>query len=111
MEMDMQEVSDAGLAGVLPGTTGAADPFSAFPVAGATGIFEGTGAGQQGVTPLVGTGGSMSGAINGLWDWLNRPFNRQLSIVTVFGYVGAVIIAVIVWNLILYHVRIAGEAI
>jgi hypothetical protein len=31
--------------------------------------------------------------------------------VTVFAYVGAILVAIVLWNLILYHVRIAAETI
>ena len=98
--------------GVLPGTTINSDPSSAYPIAGSTGIAAGTGTSQHGVAPLLsGNGGTVSGAINSVWDWLNTPFNQALSPVTVFAYVGAVIVAIILWNLILYHVRIAAETI
>jgi hypothetical protein len=96
--------------GVLPGTTGNLDPSSAYPFAGSTGIASGTGTQQHGIAPLLtGTGGTVSDAINSVWAWLNQPFNSQASIVTVFGYVGAILIAIIIWNLLLYHVRIAAE--
>jgi hypothetical protein len=98
--------------GVIPGTTINSDPSSAYPIAGSTGIASGTGTSQHGIAPLLGgTGGTVSDAINSIWEWLNTPFSQQMSIVTVFGYVGAVIVAIIAWNLLLYHVRIAAETI
>jgi hypothetical protein len=100
------------LLGVLPGTTNNLDPSSAYPFAGSTGIAQGTGTSQHGIAPLLsGTGGTVTDAINSVWQWLNAPFNSQMSIVTVFGYVGAIIVAIIAWNLLLYHVRIAAETI
>ena len=103
---------DPSLMGLVPGTTSTIDQSSAYPFAGSTGIASGTGTSQHGVAPLLsGQGGTVSDAINGVWDWLNQPFNSQMSIVTVFGYVGAIIVAIIAWNLLLYHVRIAAEAI
>ena len=103
---------DPTLLGVLPGTTINSDPYSAYPIAGSTGVAAGTGTSQHGIAPLLsGTGGTVSDAINGVWEWLNTPFNSQMSIVTVFGYVGAIIVAIIAWNLLLYHVRIAAETI
>jgi hypothetical protein len=103
---------DPSLLGVLPGTTINADPYSAYPIAGSTGVAAGTGTSQHGIAPLLsGTGGTVSDAINSVWEWLNAPFNSQMSIVTVFGYVGAIIVAIIAWNLLLYHVRIAAETI
>ena len=103
---------DPSLLGLAPGTTGQLDPSSAYPFAGSTGIASGTGTSQHGIAPLLsGTGGTVSDAINGVWAWLNAPFNSKLSPVTVFAYVGAIIVAIILWNMILYHVRIAAETI
>lgn len=103
---------DPSLFGIAPGTTQQVDPSSAYPFAGSTGVASGTGTQQHGIAPLLsGTGGTVSNAINGVWEWLNTPFNSQVSIVTVFGYVGAIAVAIILWNLILYHVRIAAETI
>jgi hypothetical protein len=102
---------DPSLLGVMSGTTSQVDQTSAWPIAGSTGAAMGTGTSQHGITPLVGSGGSMSGAINGVWAWLNKPFNTPFSPVTTFAAVGAVIVAILLWNLILYHVRIAAESI
>jgi hypothetical protein len=102
---------DPSLFGVMSGTTNAVDPTSAWPIAGSTGVVMGTGTSQHGVTPLIGNGGSMSGAINSVWQWLNKPFTTPYSPVTTFAMVGVVIVAIILWNLILYHVRIAAETI
>ena len=102
---------DPSLLGIASGTTNAVDPYSAFPIAGSTGVAEGTGTSQHGITPLLGQGGSMSGAINGVWTWLNKPFQTPFSPVTTFAAVGAVIVAILLWNMILYHVRIAAETI
>lgn len=104
---------DPTLLGLAPGTTANLDISSAYPFAGSTGIAAGTGTSQHGIAPLLsgGSGGTVSDAINGVWEWLNTPFNSQMSIVTVFGVVGAILVAIILWNLILYHVRIAAETI
>jgi hypothetical protein len=103
---------DPSLMGLMPGTTSTVDLSSAYPFAGSTGIASGTGTSQHGIAPLLsGTGGTVSDAINSVWDWLNTPFKSALSPVTVFAYVGAIAIAIILWNLILYHVRIAAETI
>lgn len=100
---------DPSLLGVMPGTTNAVDPSSAFPIAGSTGLAAGTGTSQHGITPIL--GGTMADTITAIWDWLNTPFRRPMSPVTLFAIVGSLLIAVIVWNLILYHIRIAAEAI
>jgi hypothetical protein len=103
---------DPSLFGLAPGTTQNLDPSSAYPFAGSTGIAAGTGTQQHGIAPLLsGNGGTVTDAINDVWEWLNTPFQSQLSPVTVFAYVGAIAIAIILWNLILYHVRIAAETI
>jgi hypothetical protein len=103
---------DPSLFGVMPGTTANLDPSSAYPFAGSTGIASGTGTSQHGIAPLLsGTGGTVSDAINGVWAWLNTPFTTPFSPVTTFAAVGVVIIAIVLWNLILYHVRIAAESI
>lgn len=98
--------------GVLPGTTNNVDPSSAFPIAGDAGIASGTGAGRFGINPLVqGAGGAASHAVTTVWGWLNQPFTHPLAPVNLFLLVGIVLIAAIVWNLVLYHIRIAAEAI
>jgi|ERR1700722_6012253 len=102
---------DPSLLGIASGTTIAVDPSSAYPIAGSTGVAMGTGTQQHGVAPLLGNGGSMTGAVNSVWQWLNKPFTTPFSPVTTFAMVGAVIVAIILWNLILYHVRIAAETI
>jgi hypothetical protein len=108
--MDMQALSDAGLAGVLPGATGNADPWSATSVAGASGTATGTGAGRYGFSPTA-IGGGVASSVQAVWDWLNTPFNRPLSATGIFAIVGSILIAILLWNLILYHIRIAAEAI
>ena len=107
----MDPTSDAAL-GILPGTTGNVDPSSAFPIAGSTGVALGQGVGQQGVSPMTdGITGTVGNAVTDVWAWLNKPFTSYLAPVDVFLLVGIVIIAAVVWNLVLYHVRIAAEAI
>lgn len=103
---------DPSLFGIAEGTTINLDPTSAYPHAGSTGVAAGTGTSQHGIAPLLnGSGGTVTNAINSVWDWLNTPFNSKLSPVTVFAYVGVILVAIILWNLILYHVRIAAETI
>jgi hypothetical protein len=98
--------------GTLPGTTGAVDPSSAWPIAGTTGIASGQGVGQYGISPVTsGVGGTIGGAVTSVWDWLNKPFTQAMAPTDVFILVGVVLIAAVVWNLVLYHIRIAAEAI
>jgi hypothetical protein len=97
--------------GVMPGTTGQVDPSSAYPIAGSTGIAYGTGTSQHGLTPMLSGGGGIASAVESLWQWLNRPFTTAMSPTGVFLLVGVVAISIIVWNMILYHIRIAAESI
>lgn len=96
-------------AGVLPGTTGQADPWLPG-VAGSSGVSLGTGTGQQGSVP-VGDGGSMSNIITPVVDFLDKPFSTPLNKMDVFWIVGTVAVAIVIWNLILFHIRIAAESI
>lgn len=108
---DYGDVMAVGTA-VLPGTTVNVDPNSAYPVAGDAGLAFGTGTGQQGIVPQTGgSGGGVANAIIGLWDWLNRPFTTPMSPMTLALMVGVVLVAIIFWNFILYHIRIAAETI
>jgi hypothetical protein len=97
--------------GVIPGTTQNADP-NAPGVAGSTGTLAGTGTGLSGVLPVAGPqGGGMGGAINEAWTLLNQPFTSPYSTLEIVALVGIVGAAIIFWSLILYHIRIAAEAI
>lgn len=98
------------LAGLVPGTTGQADWLPG--TTGTTGMALGLGTGQAGIVPAMGTlGGTVGAAITDTWDWLQTPFKNPLSFWGLFLIVGAVIVAIILWNLILYHVRIAAETV
>ena len=97
-------------AGILPGTTQQADP-EAFGVAGSAGVGLGTGAGQLGVQN-VDTGGSMGGnPFVAVWDWINAPLKTPMSPINVALLVGVILLAVLFWNFVLYHIRIAAESI
>lgn len=97
-------------AGIVPGTTGQAD--QAMPgVAGSTGVALGTGTGQHGQVPVAGGGSGMAGAVQRVFDWINAPFIGNASPADVFLLVGVVLVAIIAWNLVLYHIRIAAEAV
>jgi hypothetical protein len=96
-------------AGVMPGTTIAADPTSAYPIAGQSGIAQGVGAGSQGIVPLIGGTGTIADGIDDVWEWLNTPFNSPMSPIDLALMVGVIIVGIIFWNLVLYHIRIAAE--
>jgi hypothetical protein len=97
--------------GVMPGTTIAVDETSAAWPAGSFGAASGSGTGAHGITPTTFGGGGMADTINQVWAWLNTPFTQKMSPVNVALLVGVVIIAIMFWNLLLYHVRIAAETI
>lgn len=96
--------------GIVPGTTQNVDPSSAWPIAGSAGTVVGTGTGQHGVVPQTGGYGTMGSAFNNFWLWLNQPLTQPISAYSIFLLVGSVLIAIILWNLILYHIRIAAES-
>jgi hypothetical protein len=97
--------------GTLPGTTSNLDPSSASKPAGSAGLAVGTGTGRLGVVPILSDlGGGVGELITDFWEWLKTPFgpispgNLALMVMVVFA-------AIIAWNFMLYHVRIAAEAI
>lgn len=98
------------LLGVLPGTTGAVDPGSAAAIAGSAGAAYGTGTSQHGITPITRGGFNMWAGITHVWDWLNTPFRSPMAPTDIWLLVGVVLVSIILWNLILYHIRIASEA-
>jgi hypothetical protein len=110
MALQFSMLSEPDL-GVMPGTTGQVDPSSAYPIAGTTGLALGTGTSQHGIAPLLSGGGGFAGAIEDLWQWLNRPFTTPMDPVSVMLLVGVIMLSVIIWNFILYHIRIAAESI
>lgn len=106
----MIDAEDDAMHGILPGTTDAVDPSSAWNIAGDAGVALGTGTGQHGITPQP-SGGGMGNAFVRIWEWLNRPFKTPLSPVDITLLIGVVMVAILAWNLILYHIRIAAEAV
>lgn len=103
--------SDA-LGGILPGTTGNLDPSSAARPAGSAGIALGTGTGMHGVIPMVSNiGGGIANVITEFDDWLKKPFKTPMSPASVVILVGTILVAIWIWNMVFYHVRIAAEAI
>jgi hypothetical protein len=75
-----------------------------------TGATVGSGAGIQGHSPLFSNGGSSVGeAVQDVWEWLNEPFTTPMSPIGIALIVGSILVAIILWNFVLYHVRIAAE--
>ena len=97
-------------AGILPGTTQKLDPGTPGG-AGDTGAMLGTGTGLHGVVPVEGGGGTIMGAFNTVYEWLRTPLVGGASSFDVAILVGVVLMAFIGWSFILYHIRIAAEAI
>lgn len=95
-------------AGIIPGTTGQADDWAPG-VAGSAGLSLGLGTGAQGTTPIASNGGG--NPIVAVWNWLNTPFKAPMSPWSIALLVGVVLVSIIAWNLILYHIRIAAEEI
>jgi len=96
----------------MPGSTTNLDPSSTRWPAGTAGVALGTGTGQHGTVPVASNlGGGVSDAIDEFWNWLSEPFTGQLSPSGLFVLVGVVLISIIAWNFILFHVRIAAESI
>lgn len=95
------------LAGILPGTTQQLDSDTPGG-AGSAGVTLGTGTGQQGTTPVD---ADLGNPFVSLWQWINTPFRTPMSPWDIALLVGVVLVALIAWNLILYHIRIAAEAI
>jgi hypothetical protein len=77
--------------------------------ADAGGLALGTGTGQQGNVPVASN--DNGGFLDSIFDWFTQPLVGNISPTGVFMLVGAVVISIIVWNLLLYHLRIAGEEI
>lgn len=75
----------------------------------------GTGTGAHGVTSSSADDESSEtgifGAFDDLFEWLNTPFTTPLDPWSLFLGVGVVIFAIIAWNLILYHVRLAAQTV
>ena len=92
-----------------PGFTEQSDPY-ALGTTGQTGTTLGTGTGQMGQQPVQ-LGQTAGGVVQWLWDWLNKPFTTPLDPTQMFLIVGVVIVSIIAWNMTLYHLRIAAEAI
>jgi hypothetical protein len=100
----------AGISGIVPGTSSTIN--SSVPgAAGSTGYAAGTGTGQSGVLPLGNGGNGMGGAVSEVWNWINTPFTTPLDPVDIAILVGVIMVSVIAWNLVLWHIRMAAETI
>ena len=77
----------------------------------AGGIASGTGTGQHGLVPVATGNGTALDYFAQLRNWLAAPFAGGLSPTGVFLLIGVITISIIAWNLILWHIRAASEAI
>jgi hypothetical protein len=87
------------------GTTGQLD-YGTPGGAGASGLSLGLGTGQQGTQTVD---QSDTNPVVAVWSWINTPFDTPMSPWSVALLVGVVLVAIIGWNLVLYHIRIAAE--
>ncbi len=53
----------------------------------------------------------MGGVISSVTSWVNEPFVGSVSIGDLFLMTGMVLVFIMAWMLILYHIRIAAETI
>lgn len=90
----------------LLGTTGQLDEDTPGG-AGGSGLSLGLGTGQHGHA-TVST--ADSNPFVAVWRWLNTPFVTPLSPWSVALLVGIVLVSVIAWNMLLFHIRIAAES-
>lgn len=90
-------------------TTGSLTGLSSPP---GSGLAVGTGTGKYGAVsnPQDTTAGAPF-SFSDLVNWLNTPFTNAMSPAYLFLVVGTILVAIILWNLILYHIRIAAETI
>lgn len=95
-------------AGILPGTTTNADPDAAG-VAGTSGSGLGTGTGKYGYQTVAGAG--VTNPFINAWQFINEPITTPLSAMDVFVLIGTVLVSILLWNLILFHIRVAAESI
>lgn len=88
------------------GTTGQLDE-DVSGGAGQSGLTLGTGTGQQGHTNVD---TSTTNPFVAVYQWIRTPFSTPLSPWSIMLLVGVVLVSIIAWNMVLYHVRIAAEA-
>ena len=51
----------------------------------------------------------MSGVVGQVKAWIDEPFTTPLDVAQLFWLVGIVLVLIVFWNLILFHIRIAAE--
>jgi len=72
-----------------------------------SGIAQGLGTGPTGV--VVGSNAPAGLGVTSVFQWLNEPFTTPLNTIDLFLIVGVVAVSIILWNLILFHIRLAAE--
>lgn len=91
-----------------PGFTIQSDPY--WPgTTGQTGSALGTGTGQHGQVQTNAFG--ITSVLQWFTSWLNKPFTTPMNPLEIVVLVGIILISVIFWNLILYHIKLAAETI
>jgi hypothetical protein len=74
-----------------------------------SGIAEGTGTGPHGV--VAGSSSNNPLGIGSVVQWLKEPFTTPLDPMSLFLIVGVILVSIIMWNFILFHIRLAAETI
>jgi len=70
----------------------------------------GTGTGPYGaVTVPTYGGGTVGDGIKSVFAWLNAPFTHPMNPTTVFLIVGVILVSLLAWNMILFHLRLAAQ--
>lgn len=67
----------------------------------------GTGTGPHGI--VVPSNPPTPMGLGSVFSWLNKPFSTPLSATDLFLITGVIIVSIIAWNLILFHIRLAAE--
>jgi hypothetical protein len=74
-----------------------------------SGIAYGTGTGQHGVVAQSNPPSALG--LHSVVDWLKEPFTSPLSASNIFLLTGIILVSIVLWNLILFHIRLAAETI
>lgn len=90
---------------------GSSGSISGLATTPGSGLAIGTGTGPFGAVTTPNVPGPAIFSWADVWSWLNTPFTSALSPVNMFLIVGVIIVAIIMWNLILFHIRIAAETV
>lgn len=80
------------------------------PTANNSGVAQGLGTGPYGAVAIP-SGNSAMTALQSVLNWINAPLTEQWSPKFIVEVIGLILIGFIFWNMIIFHVRLAAEAI